>query len=130
MQTSRRKFFCPNLVMGSVLGGDGGAIKTWRANGVCCPCGNRSCAIRSPLFDYLVSKFLTVPVVAIRKKLFPDLSEDCWLLYADGFGGVCTAIRFSVLEQFDYASTPPVQFVQIDVNEWRMKWKRRLRPFL
>ncbi|MCW5770561.1 MAG: N-6 DNA methylase, partial [Rhodospirillaceae bacterium] len=39
-----------------------------------------------PLFQYLVSHFGVVHVVAIRKKLFPGLSEDCWLLYADDFG--------------------------------------------
>ena len=36
-----------------------------------------------PLLDYLVGNFGTVHVVAIREKVFPRLSEDCWLLFAD-----------------------------------------------
>lgn len=39
-----------------------------------------------PLVNYLVANFTTVQVVAVRDKIFPELSEDCWLLYADGFG--------------------------------------------
>jgi adenine-specific DNA-methyltransferase len=38
----------------------------------------------APLLDYLVKKFELVQIVAIRKKFFPELSEDCWLLYAEG----------------------------------------------
>jgi tRNA1(Val) A37 N6-methylase TrmN6 len=34
----------------------------------------------APLLEYLVRNFATVHVVAYREKLFPDLSEDCWLL--------------------------------------------------
>jgi adenine-specific DNA methylase len=39
----------------------------------------------SPLLEYLVDHFETVQIVAVRDKLFPDLSEDCWLLHAEGF---------------------------------------------
>lgn len=41
----------------------------------------------APLLDYLVENFATVHVVAVREKLFPHLSEDCWLLFTDGHGG-------------------------------------------
>jgi adenine-specific DNA-methyltransferase len=41
----------------------------------------------APLLEYLLDRFCIVHLVAVRDKLFPDLSEDCWLLYADGFEG-------------------------------------------
>ena len=69
-------------------------------------------------------------IVALREKLFPHLSEDCWLLYADGFGGRTQEIRFTVLDRFDPARCPPRQFVPVSVEAWRGKWNRRLRPFL
>jgi hypothetical protein len=40
-----------------------------------------------PVLDYMTRRFERVQVIAVRRKLFPELSEDCWLLYADGFGG-------------------------------------------
>ena len=40
----------------------------------------------APLLEYLIANFTKVQLVAVREKLFPDLSEDCWLLYADGYG--------------------------------------------
>ena len=38
----------------------------------------------APLLEFLASHFDAVQIIAIRDKLFPKLSEDCWLLYADG----------------------------------------------
>ena len=86
----------------------------------------------APLLDYLVSNFDVVHVVAVRRKLFPDLSEDCWLLYTDGFGGCTNEIRFTALDAFDPADChrPPSQAVAVPVAEWRTHWNRRLRPFL
>ena len=40
-----------------------------------------------PVLKHLAANFDRVQVLAVRRKLFPDLSEDCWLLYCDGFGG-------------------------------------------
>lgn len=84
----------------------------------------------APLLEYLVANFAVVHVVAIREKLFPQLSEDCWLLYADGFGGRTPEIRFSALERFEWMMRPPSRFAPIGVTEWRDRWNRRLRPFL
>ncbi|MDD9981270.1 MAG: hypothetical protein OXU81_07915 [Gammaproteobacteria bacterium] len=39
-------------------------------------------------------------VTAMRTKLFPELSKNCWLLHADGFGGSTTELCFSVLDHF------------------------------
>lgn len=84
----------------------------------------------SPLLEYLISNFATVQVIAVREKLFPQLSEDCWLLYADGFGGMTKEIRFTALEKFEWGVRPPTHHQRIPVNEWRNQWNRRLRPFL
>lgn len=84
----------------------------------------------APLLDYLVANFSTVHIIAVREKLFPDLSEDCWLLYTSGFGECTTDIRFSVLDRFTSSSGPPQNFKKVAVREWRDDWNRRLRPFL
>jgi adenine-specific DNA-methyltransferase len=84
----------------------------------------------APLLEYLVGNFDVVHLTAIREKLFPDLSEDCWLLYAEGWGGETFNICFSVFEAFEPAPGPPDRFEIVPVNIWRSVWKRRLRPFL
>lgn len=84
----------------------------------------------TPLLEYLIANFATVHVVAIRKKLFPRLSEDCWLLYTEGFGKSTTHFRFSALDQFEWSARPPVQYLSVPVSDWRLRWNRRLRPFL
>lgn len=85
----------------------------------------------APLLDYLVDNFERVQVVAVRRKLFPDLSEDCWLLYTEGFGGCTGEIEFTALDSFDPATCRrPPRGIAVPVNEWRTDWRRRLRPFL
>jgi hypothetical protein len=84
----------------------------------------------APLLDYLVSRFAVVHIVAVREKFFPDLSEDCWLLYAEGFGGRTDHIRFTVRDRFEPSMRPPVPSLCVSVSEWRGTWNRRLRPFL
>lgn len=84
----------------------------------------------APLLEYLIANFGVVHIVAFRDKLFPELSEDCWLLYAEDFGASTSAIRFSPLTGFQAMPRPPEQFITISVAEWRQDWNRRLRPFL
>ncbi|ACK86185.1 N-6 DNA methylase [Methylorubrum extorquens] len=84
----------------------------------------------APLLDFAVARFDTVHLVAIREKLFPDLSEDCWLLFADGYGGRTREIRLTVLDRFAPSDEPPRLFERIEVDGWRDAWRRRLRPFL
>ena len=84
----------------------------------------------APLLDYLVEHFSTVHVIAIREKLFPQLSEDCWLLYVEGFGGRTSEIRFSALDRFEWSARPPSYFARVSVTEWRTRWNKHLRPFL
>jgi adenine-specific DNA-methyltransferase len=84
----------------------------------------------APLVEFLVANFGLVHVVAVKSKLFPDLSEDCWLLYADGYGGTTATIRFSAIQKFRAMPGLPSAYASIDVGEWRNKWKSRLRPFV
>lgn len=74
-------------------------------------------------------------IVAIRQKLFPRLSEDCWLLFADGFGGATREIGFTAVERLQLSDRPLMEVVdkaarQVPVGEWRGIWNRRLRPYL
>jgi hypothetical protein len=66
----------------------------------------------------------------VRTKLFRELSEDCWLLYADGHGKRASAIDFTVLDRLKPRRTPPRPTQRIDIEEWRTVWNRRLRPYL
>lgn len=84
----------------------------------------------APLLEYLVASFSTVQIIAVRKKLFPALSEDCWLLYADGFGGKADAVDLTIVDDFKPTKTPPKATMRVDLKEWRTVWNRRLRPYL
>ena len=84
----------------------------------------------APLLDFLLASFDRVQLVAVRRKLFPSLSEDCWLLFTEGFGGKAPAIDLTVVETFVPAAVPPTPTLRIDVDEWRTVWNRRLRPYL
>jgi len=82
-----------------------------------------------PLLEYMSGHFAFVQIAAVRRKLFPELSEDCWLLYADGFGGKTQHFLLSAIERFSFKDKPPDAGTRVPVAEWRM-WHRRLRPFL
>lgn len=84
----------------------------------------------APLLEYLVGSFTSVHVIAVREKLFPALSEDCWLLYAEGFGGVASHIDLTVCDRFKPAMERPKPTVRVDLAEWRTVWSRRLRPYI
>lgn len=84
----------------------------------------------APLLDYLADNFSIVHLIAVREKLFPDLSEDCWLLYAEGYTGKTDSFSFSVQSRFRATARPPRRFSSISTQEWRNVWRRRLRPYL
>ena len=84
----------------------------------------------TPLMEYLLANFGSVHVVAIREKIFPRLSEDCWLLFADNSGCRADGIRLSKLERFTAGEMPPAASELISAEEWRVGWGGRLRPFL
>ena len=82
-----------------------------------------------PLINYLVGRFNEVRIVAIRRKLFPQLSEDCWLLFAEGFGGATNHIQLDAVEEFEDTlepCNPKLVLVKECVNEWN----GRIRPYL
>jgi adenine-specific DNA-methyltransferase len=84
----------------------------------------------APAIEYLVEHFARVQVIAVRDKLFPGLSEDCWLLYADGFGARTHEILFTAMEKFHPSAMPPRPDIRATLKEWRETWKRRLRPLI
>ena len=85
----------------------------------------------APLLDYLLARFREVHIIAIRDKLFPQLSEDCWLLLADGYGCSTSEILFTPMDRLHQAETlPPRPCVRVPAREWREVWNRRLRPYL
>ena len=77
---------------------------------------------------YLMGEFERVEVIAVREKLFPDLSEDCWLLRASGFGGSADVIHFGRVDSLrandDAWAFEPVSSAELD------RWGFRLRAFL
>jgi hypothetical protein len=83
----------------------------------------------APLLECLCAHFTQVGVVAIREKLFPELSEDAWLLCCGGFGGCTEAIHWRVLNEFTESSPPPEFEQSIPLAEWR-KAGCRLRRFV
>lgn len=82
-----------------------------------------------PLLEYLLAHFATVQIVPVRERVFAELSEDCWLLYAAGFGERTSNIRWSPLDAFAFMPKPPEVCDEIPVSHWRL-WNNRLRPFL
>ena len=83
-----------------------------------------------PLLDYLLARFGSVHLVAVREKIFRRLSEDCWLLFAADAGSSTDAIHLSRIDRFDPDATPPRMSEDVPVAEWRSRWRGRLRPFL
>jgi len=83
----------------------------------------------APLLEYLAQSFATVQLVAIREKIFAGLSEDCWLLYAQGFGARTDHFRITQRRRFSHTQQAPTDFERVSVEEWR-SWRSRLRPFL
>ena len=84
----------------------------------------------APLIEYLAERFSDLRIIAVRNKIFPELSEDCWLLYADGKGGSTMEIGFSILDRFDYRDAPPAVTTRVALSAWCTVWNRRLRPFV
>lgn len=82
-----------------------------------------------PLLQYLTDNFEDVRLLAVRNKIFHELSEDVWFLYAGGFGERANEILLASEEKFFFCSEPPADGVRISVNEWQ-RWSYRLRPFL
>lgn len=84
-----------------------------------------------PVLDYMTRHFNRVQIVAVREKLFPNLSEDCWLLYASGFGKSTDRVLFSSVDRFSFMRRPPASSRSLVVTTGELEsWGGRLRPFL
>jgi hypothetical protein len=82
-----------------------------------------------PTLTALCDHFGQVRIIAIREKLFPELSEDAWLLYASGFGGRTDSIELSIVERFLPSSNVPKMTKSVSLEAWR-RAGYRLRRFL
>lgn len=82
-----------------------------------------------PVLEYMLGNFRRVQVVAVREKLFPDLSEDCWLLCAEGFGERTDELLLTPMDRFRFMARPPREGLRISRDELAA-WSGRLRPFL
>lgn len=87
------------------------------------------CTYSRPLIEHLISRFGRVVITAIREKVFPDLSEDVWLLRAENAGSETSHLEFQVLERFRPSSlrAAPAQLVS---RSELVQSNYRLRPFL
>ncbi len=83
----------------------------------------------SPLLEFFADSFEFIQVIAVREKLFPELSEDCWLLLASNYGRSAKTIRFTAMDRFEPSETPPRIGTEISISEFA-DWNWRLRPFL
>lgn len=83
----------------------------------------------TPLIEFLVSKFRKVLIVAIREKIFANLSEDAWLLYAEGYGESTKRIGLTLLTHFSHNTKPPQPTKWVSIDEWR-KSGGRLRRYV
>lgn len=82
-----------------------------------------------PLLSFLVRQFEIVHVIAIREKLFPELSEDVWVVYAEGYGRRGNEIRLTACDRFQPATAPPAKWHAISMPEFEAA-HCRLRTFL
>jgi adenine-specific DNA-methyltransferase len=82
-----------------------------------------------PALTALCNHFSRVRIVAIQQKLFPEISEDAWLLFAEGCGGTTDSIELSIVENFVPVSRPPVPNKVVSMKAWR-EAGHRLRKFL
>ena len=83
----------------------------------------------APLLEYLAQNFGRVHLTALREKLFADLSEDVWLLFADDYGSSTNEFELSCRTRFTFSAEPPTPTRRVGLTEW-INWNRRLRPFL
>lgn len=82
-----------------------------------------------PVLRFLFDNFSDVQVAAVREKVFLDLSEAVWFLYASGFGKPSNGIGLSSYNSFRDVPGLPPRGERIGRTELK-SWNNRLRPFL
>lgn len=83
----------------------------------------------APLLRFLSERFAAIQLIAVREKIFAELSEDTWLLFADGYGERAHAFDLTAVDHFEFSEEPPDVTVRVTLPEWE-NWNQRLRPFL
>ena len=81
------------------------------------------------LLECLCRNFGGVGIIAVREKLFPELSEDVWLLHCTGFGGRTESLGLSVTDRFQATTGSPHFERAVTLSAWRAAGCR-LRKFL
>ncbi len=83
----------------------------------------------APLIEYLSRSFRIVHFVAIQNSVFSELSQDVWLLFADGYGDSTEHLSLTTWTSFRKCARPPRPNATLSLLEWR-NWSNRLRPFI
>ncbi|MGH9962825.1 MAG: N-6 DNA methylase [Pyrinomonadaceae bacterium] len=81
------------------------------------------------VLEYLISYFERVVIVAIKEKIFSELSEDVWLLYATGKGGKASFVELAVWDKFVTSQSPLERAKKISIQRLRQH-RMRLRRFI
>ncbi len=68
---------------------------------------------------FLTRQFLDIRICVFRRKLFPELSEDTFLLLASGQGSQCTRFSISPFESIECADLSAESRVHIEVESVR-----------
>jgi adenine-specific DNA-methyltransferase len=82
-----------------------------------------------PLIEWLAGNFGHVRILAVRKKLFPHLAEDTWLLYCSDFGARTSILYLNHLESHREGMALPHHAHPVSLDSWR-RADYRLRRFL
>lgn len=89
--------------------------------------GHASYAV--PLIEALCASFGEVVVVAVREKIFPSLSEDAWILYADKYGASTEAVRLVTIDRLIARGPLPLGGRMVPLEALRQV-RGRLRRYL
>jgi hypothetical protein len=68
------------------------------------------------VLNFVAQQFAKVQVYMFRKKLFPDLSEDTFLLFAEERGGVCQWFGVSAFSDIEEARLGPCIETPVDIG--------------
>lgn len=83
----------------------------------------------APLLRHLAHNFGEVRIIAVRERLFPETSEDCWLLLADRHGESTDAFSLVVADGVLDRASLRGDATRVPLLEWEEQGQR-LRPFL
>lgn len=84
----------------------------------------------APVISYLLDNFGRVQLIRFRERLFPELSEDTWLLYAEDYGAAAESLELSTEAQFRPTASPPQPETRISRDSLRALSYRVRNAFL